>query len=224
MSPYDPQRHHRRPIRLKGYEYTQPGAYFITICAHERAHLFGRVVDGKMVLNEFGEIVREEWFRSADIRAEIELHPDEFVVMPNHIHGIVWIVDNAVATGPNVGAHGRAPLHRPPQSLPSLIAGFKSAVTARINQMRGTPGAPVWQRNYYEHIIRTERALNAIRQYICDNPLRWHLDSYNPDAAGPDPPAREIWRMMNEDADGSIRRGTACGVPTPSDDPREDAP
>ncbi len=200
MSPYDPQRHHRRSIRLKGYDYTQPGAYFVTLCTHERAHLFGRVVNGVMVLNALGEMVRDEWFRSADIRAEIELHPDEFVVMPNHIHGIVWIVDNAGATGPNVGAHGRA-LQRPPRSLPSFIAGFKSSVTNRINQHRDTPGAPVWQRNYYEHIIRDDRALNAIRQYIHDNPLRWHLDRYNPDATGPDPLAREIWRMMDDQED-----------------------
>ncbi|MBA2224698.1 transposase [Thermogemmata fonticola] len=213
MPPYDPQRHHRRSIRLKGYDYTQPGAYFVTLCTHERAHLFGRVVDGKMVLNDFGEIVREEWFRSADIRAEIELHPDEFVVMPNHVHGIVWIVDNAVATGPNVGATGRSPLHEYPprgpakRSLSSFIAGFKSAVTTRINQMRGTPGTPVWQRNYYEHIIRdnvgvTSRSpLQAIRRYIRDNPLRWYLDRYNPDAAGSDPLAREIWRMLNDQED-----------------------
>ena len=79
---------HRRSLRLKGYDYTQPGAYFVTICTHQRQPLFGRVVDGNMVLNAYGEIVREEWFRSA----EIVLFPDEFVVMPNHIHGIVWIV------------------------------------------------------------------------------------------------------------------------------------
>jgi REP element-mobilizing transposase RayT len=147
--------------------------------------LFGRVVDGEMRLNEFGEIVREEWFRSTDIRAEIELFPTEFVVMPNHIHGIVWIVetDDPVV----VGAHGhaplqrdRAPLQRPPRSLGSFIAGFKSVVTKRINILRGMPGARVWQRNYYERIIRDERALNAIRRYIIANPTRWSLDRHNP--------------------------------------------
>jgi len=200
--------HHRRSIRLKGYDYTQPGAYFVTICTHQRQPLFGRVVDRNMVLNAYGEIVREEWFRSAEIRAEIVLFPDEFVVMPNHIHGIVWIVE----TGP-VGATGRSPLpprdqppHGPaPRSLGSFIAGFKSAVTKRINALRGTPGTPVWQRNYYEHIIRHERALEAIRRYIAANPLRWHLDRYNPDALGPDPWAREIWGTMQDPPNNEVR-------------------
>jgi REP element-mobilizing transposase RayT len=123
---YDPDRHHRRSIRLRGYDYRQPGAYFVTIVTQDRACLFGEVVGEEMHLNELGKIVWEEWFRSAEIRQEIELLPDEFVVMPNHVHGIVWIVESPV------GAHGRAPLHhaplqRLPRSLASFIAGFKSA-------------------------------------------------------------------------------------------------
>jgi len=152
----------RRSLRLKGYDYAQPGAYFVTICTHRHQPLFGEVVDGAMQLHAFGQIVWEEWFRSAEIRAEIVLFSDEFVVMPNHLHGIVWIVeaDNAV------GATGRSPLQkRPlspprgpaPRSLGAFVAGFKSIVTKRINALRGTPGARVWQRNYYEHIIRTEK-------------------------------------------------------------------
>ena len=136
----------RKRLRLPGYDYTQPGAYFVTICTHGRKMLFGQVVDGEMVLNPLGEIVREEWFRSAKIRAEIELFPDEFVVMPNHIHGIVWIVPTDFphgrvgATGHVVGATGRSPLRRPqsphgpaPRSLGAFIAGFKASVTKRIN-------------------------------------------------------------------------------------------
>ncbi len=198
MGEYDSHRHHRRSIRLKGYNYTHPGAYFVTICTYEHSCLFGRVVDGKMRLNGYGEMVRDEWFRSVNIRSEIELYPDEFVVMPNHIHGIVWIVDN-------VGATGRSPLpsHYPPRgpakhSLSSFIAGFKSAVTKRINRHRHTPGGVVWQRNYYEHIIRTELALNAIRQYIRDNPLRWHLDQYNPNATGNDPMPDHLGRLTSD--------------------------
>ena len=87
-------RYHRRSIRLKGYDYTQPGAYFVTICTHGRKMLFGRVVDGEMALNEFGEIVREEWFKTAQVRPYVRLYEDEFVVMPNHIHGIIWIVES----------------------------------------------------------------------------------------------------------------------------------
>ncbi len=196
---YDPTKHHRRSIRLPGYDYTQPGAYFVTICTHRRAHLFGRVVDGEMVLNEYGEIVREEWFRTTQMRPYVELFEDEFVVMPNHVHGIIWIVE------PNVGAQRRCAPPKPggvtpnnvaSGSLGAIIRSFKSAVTRRINVLRGTSGARVWQRNYWEHIIRNERALNAIRRYILYNPDRWAWDRYTPDAIGPDPWAGDIWRMM----------------------------
>ena len=88
---YDPHKHHRRSIRLKGYDYTQAGAYFVTFVAHDRECLFGEVVDGVMWLNAFGEIVRDEWFRTAVVRPYVMLDPDEFVVMPNHVHGIIWI-------------------------------------------------------------------------------------------------------------------------------------
>jgi putative transposase len=88
---YDPHKHHRRSIRLPGYDYTQPGAYFVTFVAHDRECLFGDVVDGVMRLNAFGEIVRDEWFRTAVVRPYVMLDPDEFVVMPNHVHGIIWI-------------------------------------------------------------------------------------------------------------------------------------
>ncbi len=175
-------RPNRRSLRLKGYDYSQAGAYFITIVSQDRACLFGEVVNGEMRLNEFGEFVRDEWFQSAQIRQEIQLNPDEFVVMPNHIHGVVWIVGD----GASVGAHGRAPLpmQRMPRSLASFIAGFKSAVTKRINERRGTPGLPVWQRNYYEHIVRDDDELRRIREYITNNPLQWALDRENPHVVG----------------------------------------
>ncbi len=207
--PSDPEKHYRRSIRLRGYDYTQAGAYFVTICTHKCTHLFGRVTDGNMMLNAFGDIVWEEWFKTARVRPYVALYEDEFVVMPNHIHGIIWIVDDDGGTSPDdhpqppttVGATRRvAPTERPrgpaPHSLGAIMAQFKSAVTKRINARRGTPGARVWQRNYYEHIIRHERALNAIRRYILYNPWRWHLDRYNPHATGPDSWAKDIWDMM----------------------------
>ncbi len=198
---FDPEKHHRRSIRLKGYDYSQPGAYFVTICAWNRECLFGDVVDGEMRLNDFGLIVYEEWFHSSEMRQEIALFPDEFIIMPNHIHGIIWIVET---DADHVGAPGRAPLpspsrapfHRPPRSLGSFVAGFKSITTKRINALRGTPGAPVWQRNYYEHIIRDEKSLNRIRQYIAANPLRWHLDRENPHRTGDD----ETWDNLFPEA------------------------
>jgi len=221
---YNPEIHHRRSIRLKGYDYSQPGAYFITICTHERECLFGEIVNDEMILNDYGKIVYEEWFLSAKIRNEIELYENEFVVMPNHIHGIVWIIANDVDVTNNVvinnvviddfviddfndfvGATGRLPRRQQEQrrqiqkhnrsniqsgylanydkphgpknkSLSSFIAGYKSSVTKRINQIRQTPGFLVWQRNYYEHIIRNEIELNKIRKYIQNNPLNWEKD------------------------------------------------
>jgi REP element-mobilizing transposase RayT len=210
---YDPQKHHRRSIRLRGYDYSSPGAYFITICSHNKQFLFGNVADGQMHRNDYGEIVQEEWFRSARIRKEIQL--DAWMVMPNHVHGIVMIAPvaahgyapgtalaahRAVAHGVGahgcvpgtvltshravaraVGAHGHAPLQRRPRSLATFVGGFKGAAKKRINKMRGTPGAPVWQENYYEHIIRNEDELNKIREYILTNPLRWAYDRENPE-------------------------------------------
>ena len=181
---YDPGKHHRRSVRLPGYNYAQAGAYFVTFVTHQRQCLFGEIVDGEMLVGSHGDTVMEEWLRSAEVRREIEL--DAFVLMPNHVHGIVIIRD--------VGAHGRAPLpptsHRPPRSLGSFVAGFKSAITKRINLLRETPGRPVWQRNYYERVIRDDAELNRMRQYIADNPACWEEDVENPDRAGAvgDPP------------------------------------
>ena len=161
----------RRSRRLEGYDYSQAGAYFVTLCAHDRECLFGDLHGSGIRLGEFGKIVAEEWTRCSEIRHEVEL--DEWVVMPNHLHGIV------VITAPGE-AHGRAPLHPRTGSLSSLVAGFKAATTKRINVLRGTPGRPVWQRNYYDHIIRNEASLDAIRRYIVENPLRWSEDEENP--------------------------------------------
>jgi len=189
---YDPRKHHRRSIRFRGYDYSSPGAYFITICSHNKRFLFGNVVDGKMHRNDYGEIVQEEWFRSTTLRKEIQL--DAWMVMPNHVHGIVMITPvgarghapgTAKALRPtpirDVGAHGHAPLQRRPRSLATFVGGFKGAAKTGINKMRGTPGAPVWQENYYDHVIRNEDELNKIREYILTNPLRWAYDRENPE-------------------------------------------
>lgn len=150
---HDPDKYHRRSIRLPSYDYASPGGYFITICTHNRQNLFGEIVDGEMVLNEYGEIVRDEWAKTSIIRSEIEL--DQFIIMPNHIHGIVFIFnENCINKNHHensniVGADGRPPLQRRPRSIGSLIAGFKSACTKQINIIRNTPTNSVWQRNYY---------------------------------------------------------------------------
>jgi putative transposase len=171
---YDPEIHHRRSIRLQGYDYSQSGAYFVTIVAWQRERLFGEIVAGEMQLNTFGEIVRAEWERTPEIRHEVEL--GAFVVMPNHFHAIVIFKNDDTA---NVGADGRPPLHRQPHSLGSLMAGFKSTVTKQINEIRGTPKMPVWQRNYYERIIRNADEANRIHLYIESNPSHWAEDEEN---------------------------------------------
>ena len=177
---YDPNKHHRQSIRLPGYDYRQSGAYFVTMCAYQRQCMFGEVVDGQMVLNQYGAIVADEWQKSSVIRQEIEL--DAWIVMPNHFHGIV-IIENHVGANDNhhVRANGRSPLRMKPKSLSSLMSGFKSITTKKIDILRDSPGTPLWQRNYYEHIIRNPDAMDKIRQYIIHNPVSWQIDQLHPD-------------------------------------------
>lgn len=169
--PYDPNRHHRRSIRLKGYDYSQAGAYFITLCTQDRACLFGKVVNGEMRLNDAGRMVLAEWNRLPERFPHLVL--DAFVVMPNHVHGILVITDPA----PTVGATVVGATLVVAPTVGNIIGAFKSRVTVEYIRGVKTSGWPpfrgrLWQRNYYEHIIRNERALNAIRQYIMENPRR----------------------------------------------------
>jgi REP element-mobilizing transposase RayT len=173
----------RKPLRLPEYDYSEPGGYFITIVTYDRERLFGEIVNGEMRLNDYGKIIEEEWARSAIIRMPWEF--DTHVVMPDHFHGVLTIVerDPPIVT---VGAHScaplrgktgnRRPLSRPPRSLGSFVAGFKSACTARINTIRNTPGQPIWQRNYYEHVIRDDKDLDEICASIEGNPACWETD------------------------------------------------
>ena len=167
---------HRRSLRLKGYDYKQAGVYFVSMCTLNRTCFFGDIVNGEMMLNAEGQIVAEEWIKTAEIRNNIEL--DEWVVMPNHFHGILVINEcrGTARRAPTVEQFGK-PVSN---SIPTIIRSFKSAVTKRINELRNSPGAKIWQRNYYEHIIRNEDELNCIREYITDNPLKWEFDKENP--------------------------------------------
>jgi len=327
--PYDPNRHHRRSIRLKGYDYSQAGAYFITICTQDRACLFGKVVNGEMRLNDAGRMVLAEWNMLPERFPHVVL--DAFVVMPNHVHGIVVITnpatddtattaptivgtglvpapnagtmgavpdagtmgavpnagtmgavpdDGAMGAAPDAGAMGAAPDAGTMGAAPDdgamgavpdagtmgaapdtgattrvaptaativgtglvpapddgattrvaptvgdivaptvgdivaptvgdIVGAFKSRVTVEYIRGVKTSGWPpfrgrLWQRNYYEHIIRNERALNAIRQYIIENPRRWQMDRENEARTAPDPLAQAIWNMLKqEEADHS---------------------
>ena len=168
--------HHRRSIRLRRFDYTTHGAYFIiTIVTHERRELFGRIVDDEMRLNAPGRIVADEWERSGELRSNVEI--DASVVMPNHVHGIVFLMqhdEGTLRSAPTPGFGATVP-----GSLPIIVRNFKGAVTRRLRGEHALNGT-LWQRNYHERVIRNERELQAIQQYIADNPRRWALDKENP--------------------------------------------
>ena len=169
--------HHRRSIRLKEYDYSQPGEYFVTICTYNHECTLGEIANGQMRLNEIGKIVQEEWLRTLNIRTGIEL--DVYVIMPNHIHGIIVIKEELPIS--HVGTHSCASLQRKPRSLGSIIAGFKSAATKRINELLHAPSFPVWQRRFYDRVIRNENELNNIRNYIHNNVIQWAIKRDDPD-------------------------------------------
>jgi len=182
----DKHEFHRRSIRVRGYDYSEGGPYFITVCATARKSIFGEILDGQVNLKPWGKVVLACWQEIPDHFPQVEL--DEFVVMPNHVHGIVTIAGrhgrgmacHAPTTG--VGEFGKPKAG----SLPTIIGAFKSATTKRIHQLFKSPDTAIWQRNYYEHIIRDEKSLNRIREYLHYNPLRWALDRENPDRQGED--------------------------------------
>ncbi len=188
--PYNPTHHHRRSIRLKGYNYSTPGAYFITLCTHQRQCLFGDIVDGEMRLNTLGNIARSHWQNLSRHHPHLQL--DEFVIMPNHVHGILVISDTPVGAGladsPSVRTVSLTTKPAPTNAarctdrpgIPDIIRGFKTFSARRINQIRNALGTPVWQRNYYEHIIRNEDALQMIRAYVQTNPQAWTSDRLHP--------------------------------------------
>ena len=191
MTKYDPHKHQRRSIRLKGYDYSSAGYYFVTICVQGGECSLGEIVDGEMVYSDYGSIAMESWLWLAEQYDYVSL--DEWTIMPNHMHGIVVYADNdgngesggrgGSRTAPTVG---RKPLGR-------LIGVFKTVSTKGINDLHGTPGVPFWQRDFWDHIIRNERALVAIREYVVENPVRWEADKLHPDA-GPNP-FNETWKQ-----------------------------
>ncbi len=193
---FNPEIHHRRSIRLRDYDYSRAGAYFVTICTFERECLFGDIVDGVMRLNEVGRMVNDSWQRIVTHFIGVEI--DQFVIMPNHFHGIVTTVgagfprpnqtDATITVGagsprPNQTDQTNQGGETPPLrgvTLGQIVGYFKYQSTKHINQTRNTPGTPVWQRNYYERVIRDDRELTTIRQYIADNPAKWAEDENRP--------------------------------------------
>ncbi|MBM4146974.1 MAG: transposase [Nitrospira sp.] len=172
---YNPDKHHRRTIRLKDYDYSRVGAYFVTICTQVRECLFGDITSDEMQLNRAGEMIQKTWKEIPLKYSHIEI--DEFLVMPNHIHGIIIIKGNycrGEVFSPAVSLSGSITNlsiqkggDTPPLQIPTLgriIAYFKYQSTKQINLINNSPGTPLWQRNYYEHIIRNENELNRIRE------------------------------------------------------------
>lgn len=232
---YNPEKHHRRSIRLKDYDYSKEGIYFITMCVRDRFHLLGDIKNGKMELNEFGKIAEEEWLKSVEIRGNISL--GEYVIMPNHIHGIIQI---NFSKGKN---NHTGEFRSPSQTIGAIIRGFKGAATKRIKialknwgtgesqfapsyprqESKFAPASPrhesqfnssyprnesqfdsssnksdsapigspresqfssidltksIWQRDYYDIIIRNNRAYQNISNYILNNPANWKEDNF----------------------------------------------
>ena len=174
----------RRSIRLKGYDYRLAGGYFVTVCVMDGKCILADIVEDEMELNSFGQIVDEEWRKLEEIRNQVLL--DEYQVMPNHFHGILWLtnepeIEPGRIENSSIWATQASPLQEvvsepsrargPGQdSLGAVIGGFKSASTRRINEARGISGVSTWQRNFWERIIRNERELEAVRKYVRNNP------------------------------------------------------
>ncbi len=177
---------HRRSVRLSGYDYAQPGAYYVTIVAAGRASLFGRVENGDMKVNKLGLIAERQWARLPQRFPGLEL--GAYVVMPNHLHGILIIHEGRGTAGNRAdsddASYRRAPTEafgKPVSgSIPTIVRSYKSAVAYRLHAAGKMIGLPVWQRNYYEHIIRNQKEWEQIHLYIESNPVDWTQDEENP--------------------------------------------
>ena len=192
MSKFDPNRQHRRSIRLQHHDYAAASCYFITICTYQRLQIFGEIRGDRMQLNEYGQVAHSYWQAIPEHFPNAQVF--DFVVMPNHLHGILMMgsmkqtLQDENAISPLLAISGSRPnqtkrtLGKPiAGSLGTIIGSFKSAVTKRINCLRNAPGTPLWQRNYYEHVIRDQAALRTIQNYITNNPRTWKTDQLHPE-------------------------------------------
>ncbi len=177
--PYNPQIHHRRSIRLPQYDYTRAGAYFVTLCCHQKKCLFGEIERGIMELNAIGEVVQQVWLNLPNHFPQVEL--DDFVIMPNHLHGIVCLLgnDDLINSEPSITPTTQMLNGTIKGSLGAILQNFKSVSTRRVNKVTRNSGT-IWQRNYYERVIRGDRAYENIKRYIQQNPLKWEQDPENP--------------------------------------------
>jgi len=202
MSNYNPNLHKRKSTRLKGYDYSKEGNYFLTICCQDKECLFGDVVNGKMILNNIGEVVNECWLKIPNHFPKVKLK--EYVIMPNHIHGIIELINDEKSVSNNTAVENLRVINLKaeneqllnfipiknsiiqnnfqkctPRSIGSIIKGFKIGVTKWIrdkNNFEPILIESVWQRNYHEHIIRDNREYEKIVKYIINNPSKWEID------------------------------------------------
>ncbi|WP_115006214.1 transposase [Moraxella lacunata] len=179
MNQYNPNIHKRRSMRLKNYDYAQEGLYFITICCKDKMHFFGEIVDNKMILNDIGQVVEQCWHNIPSHFPNVVLH--HFVVMPNHIHGVIEIIFNAnhhsfMAKNDNLPQQSKQKIHGTSKTIGSIVRGFKTGVTQWARQ--NTDIYDIWQRNYHDHIIRNETSYLKICEYIENNPLKWQDDCF----------------------------------------------
>src|SRR5579883_2147805 len=163
----------RKSVRLKDFDYGVAGYYFVTICSHNKVCILGKVDSDSVRLSTLGEIVRDNWLKIADLNVHVIL--DEYVIMPNHLHGILRFNESTISKQTGCEKHQDSRINLTvPGSLPTIIRSFKSACTKAAQEELGI--VRIWQRGYFEHVIRSEVSLLKIRQYICDNPIKWHLD------------------------------------------------
>ena len=225
MTVYDPKKHHRRSIRLKDYDYSQAGAYFVTVCTRDRQCLLATMTGDTAVPTEIGCLVQSAWHELRQHYAHVEL--DKFVVMPNHLHGIIVLTDDGRrgGVGVRVGAAGAGfklpESHRENErpirhGLPEIVRALKTFSARRINSLLGTPSVPFWQRNYYEHVIRNEKEWDEIAAYTADNPLNWATDPDNPLSVAPS----DATRHMPRDAAHPVERDHRAPPHHQTDDKR----
>ena len=193
---YDPKAHHRRSIRWVGYDYAAAGAYFVTLCVQDRRCLFGEIGNDVMALNAAGAMVQATWNELSGHCRNVDI--DTFVVMPNHVHAIIRLVGAGLCACPHDDTNGKGQPQRVaptnagrtddiahPTTLADVVRRFKSLTTRRyadgVSQQGWVPfGGRLWQRNYWEHVVRGEESLSRIRRYILDNPASWAFDEENP--------------------------------------------
>ena len=170
----DPSSPHRKNLRIPDFDYSQPGSYYVSIVTQGRRKLFGQIVDGEMVLNDIGKMVEEVWVAIPEHFPNVEL--GEFVVMPNHFHGVITITVGARHAVPRPVSEKEGFGKPVSGSLSTILRSFKSATTKAFHEFSRDSEDRLWQRSFYEHVIQNERDYRAIYEYIVANPMNWEMD------------------------------------------------